>query len=168
MQSIIYPVISTYMKEKKQVKKVGKWFIIIFFGAAIFLFGWNRLYWPKATLTIEGTTIRVLVAKSMYQQYRGLGKRNTIEPYDGMIFPFLFYGRQQIVMRDMRFPLDIIWLRDGVVVDFAQNVPIEPDAREGEFMIYRPRIDANAVLELPAGKAALLNLTIGTVVEQVR
>lgn len=101
------------MKEKKPIKKVGKWFIFAFFGAALFLFAWNRLYWPKATLEVGDSTLRVLVAKSMYQQYRGLGKRDTIEPYDGMIFPFLLYGRQAIVMRDMRFPLDIIWMRDG-------------------------------------------------------
>lgn len=156
------------MKEKKQIKKIGKWFIIGFFGAALFLFAWNRLYWPKATLEIGNTTIRVLVAKSMYQQYRGLGKRDTIEPYDGMIFPFLLYGRQGIVMRDMRFPLDIVWMRDGVVVDLAQNVALEPGAKEGEFMIYRPRADANTVLELSAGRAAELGITIGTEIGQIR
>ena len=156
------------MKEKKPIKKVGKWFAFAFFGAALFLFAWNRLYWPKATLEVGDTTIQVLVAKSMYQQYRGLGKRDTIEPYDGMIFPFLLYGRQAIVMRDMRFPLDIIWMRDGVVVDLAQDVAVEPETREGGFIIYRPRADANTVLELPAGRARELGITIGTEIGQIR
>ena len=152
----------------KEVKKIGKWSVIIFFGAALFLFGWNRLYWPKATLDVNGHTIRVLVAKSVYQQYRGLGKRDSIEPYQGMIFPFLLYGRQGIVMRDMRFPIDIIWLRDGIVIDLAQNVLLESGQKEGEYIIYRPRADANAVLELPAGKSVELGLEIGTKIEQVK
>lgn len=156
------------MEEKKEIKKVGKWFVVVFFGAALFLFAWNRLHWPKATLEVGDTTLKVLVAKSMYQQYRGLGKRDTIEPYDGMIFPFLLYGRQAIVMRDMQFPLDIIWLRDGVVVDLAQNVALEPYAEDGEYTIYRPRADANTVLELPAGRALELGIMIGTEIGQIR
>lgn len=158
------------MKEKqpKERKKIGKWFIVLFFGASLFLFAWNRLHWQKATLEMNGHSIRVLVAKSVYQQYRGLGKRDSIAPYDGMIFPFLLYGRQGIVMRDMQFPIDIIWLKDGIVVDLAQNVPLEPDAHEGEYTIYRPRDDANAVLELPAGKALELGLGIGTQIRQDR
>lgn len=156
------------MKEKKPIKKIGKWSVIIFFGVALFLFGWNRLHWPKATLDVNGQTIRVLVAKSVYQQYRGLGKRDSIESYQGMIFPFLLYGRQGIVMRDMRFPIDIIWLRDGVVVDLAQNVPLEVGRQEGEYTIYRPRADANAVVELPAGKSAELGIGIGAQIGQVR
>lgn len=156
------------MEEKKPIKKIGKWSVVVFFGAALFLFGWNRLHWPKATLDVNGQTIRVLVAKSVYQQYRGLGKRDSIEPYQGMIFPFLLYGRQGIVMRDMRFPIDIIWLRDGVVVDLAQNVPLESVAHEGEYTIYRPRADANAVVELSAGKSAELEIEIGTKIGQVR
>lgn len=156
------------MKEKKPIKKIGKWSLVIFFGAALFLFGWNRLHWPKASLEINGHTIRVLVAKSVYQQYRGLGKRDSIDPYDGMIFPFLLYGKHGIVMRDMRFSIDIIWLHDGVVVDLAQHVPLEPGVGEGYYHIYRPRADANAVLELPAGRALELGIVIGTEIEQVR
>ncbi len=158
-------------KDETNVKKIGKWSVVVFLGAAAFLYAWNRLYWPKVTLEIgnaTSSTVHVLVAKSMYQQYRGLGKRDTIAPYDGMIFPFLLYGRQGIVMRDMRFPIDIIWLRDGVVIDLAQNTPLEPGAHEGEYRVYLPRDESNAVLELPAGKAADLGIGIGTKIRQVR
>lgn len=155
-------------KATPEKKKIGKWSVVVFFGAALFLFGWNRLYWPKATYEVNGTTIRVLVAETIQQQHRGLGKRDTIAPYDGMVFPFLLYGRHGFVMRDMRFPLDIIWLRDGVVVDLAEQVPLEAGASEAELMVYRPRVEANAVLELPSGRAAELGITIGTKITQIR
>ncbi len=147
-------------------KKVGKWGVLIFFGTALFLFAWNRLYWSKTTLDINGTEVRVLVAKSVYQQYKGLGKRDSIEPYGGMIFPFLLYGRHGIVMRDMRFPIDIIWIKDGIVVDIAPQVPLEPGVPDPELRIYRPRTDANTVLELMSGKAEQLGIAIGSEIIQ--
>jgi hypothetical protein len=107
-------------------KKIGKWSIVLFFGAAICLFVWTRFYWPKTTLVVGDTTLRVLVAETIAHQHRGLGQRDTIAPYDGMLFPFLLYGRHGIVMRDMRFAIDIIWLRDGVVVDLAERVTRDP------------------------------------------
>lgn len=146
---------------------IGKWGIILFFSVAAFLFIWQRTYWPKATLEVNGTEIQVLVARTMYQQHRGLGKRTTIAPYDGMVFPHLLYGRHGIVMRDMRFSIDIVWLRDGVVEDYVTHVPLEPGVSEYELRRYFPRKDVNMVLELPAGRVDELGIGIGTVIQSI-
>ena len=64
-------------------------------------------------------------------------------------------------MRGMRFPIDIVWLSDGVVVDIAPSVPIEPGVPEADLRVYYPRLKANTVIELPAGWAEGHGLKIG-------
>ncbi|MBI2436985.1 MAG: DUF192 domain-containing protein [Candidatus Magasanikbacteria bacterium] len=136
-------------------------FLLAFFGVAGFLFFWQRYHWPTARVVLKGEQLNVLVAKNYYQQYRGLGKRDSIAPYDGMIFSYLLEDKHGIVMREMRFPIDIVWFNNGVVVDIASNVPIEPGKHESELMRYYPRITANLILELPATWVDAHGLKIG-------
>ncbi|EKE06795.1 MAG: hypothetical protein ACD_18C00279G0002 [uncultured bacterium] len=137
------------------------YFFIIFFVAAIFLFFWQRFHWPEATVSLKEQNLQVLVADSIYRQQKGLGDRDSLEPYDGMIFPFAILSKHTFVMREMRFPIDIVWFKKGEVVDYAPNVAIEPYKKDGEYIEYKPRIDADMVLELPAGWAQANELKIG-------
>lgn len=139
------------------------YFIGIFFATAIFLFFWQRFHWSSMSISLKDQELHVLVAKNIYQQYKGLGGRKQLAPYDGMIFPFYLLDKHTFVMRDMEFPIDIVWLKDGVVVDIAPNVPIEPDASEQELARYYPRTEANLVLELQAGWTQKNGLKIGDV-----
>lgn len=145
-----------------QVKltKFQKIFLIVFAVSAVglWLWGWR---WPTATLELKGETLQALVAKSPRHQYQGLGKRDTLAPYDGMLFIFTIPHRVGIVMREMRFPIDIVWLDQGAVVDIAPSVPLEPNKPESQLTVYRPRLPANTVLELPAGWAEAKGLKLG-------
>lgn len=145
------------------VAKLKKWHIVfslLFIVVAGSLFFYQRLYWPKVTAELDGEKLELLWAKNFYQQRKGLGKRDSIEPYDGMIFTFGLLARHAIVMRDMRFPIDIVWLKDGEVVDMAQAVQTE-DVPEENLTRYYPRVVADMVIEFPAGRAAQLGLKIG-------
>ncbi|MDD2656916.1 MAG: DUF192 domain-containing protein [Patescibacteria group bacterium] len=145
----------------KKVNNFKFYFFLVFIVVAIFLFFWQRFHWPTATVSLKGETLEIMVADSIYRQQKGLGKRDSIEPYDGMVFPFGLLDKHGIVMLDMRFPIDIIWLKKGEVVDFAPTVAIEPGKQEGEYIIYRPRIESDMVLEVPAGWAKEHDLKIG-------
>lgn len=143
-----------------KLTKFQKIFLIVFVvsAAGLWLWGWR---WPTAVIELKGESLQVLVAKSPRHQYRGLGKRDALAPYDGMLFVFTIPHRVGIVMRDMRFPIDIVWLDKGEVVDIAPRVPLEPGKEDGELTVYRPRLSANTVLELPAGWAEEHGLKIG-------
>jgi len=143
-----------------RLTKFQKIFLLVFLlsAAGLWLWSWR---WPTAVIELGGETLEVLVAKSPRHQYRGLGRRDTLSPYDGMLFVFTITHRVGIVMRDMRFPLDIIWLNKGEVVDIAPNVPLEPGRDASELTVYRPRLSANTVLELPAGWVEEHGLKIG-------
>jgi uncharacterized membrane protein (UPF0127 family) len=58
----------------------------------------------------------------------------------------------------MRFPIDIIWVREGVVVDLHKNV--QPSSGEA-LQTYAPIEPADAVLELRAGTAEKLGIQPG-------
>lgn len=134
--------------------------IIFFFGSAVVLSIWQR-FLPTATMSLAGQRLFVQVAEIPSHQYKGLGGRDTVEPYDGMLFSYIRKAHHGIVMRDMEFAIDIIWFDGEKVVDIAPHVQPEPGKVDGEFTVYRPRIPATAVLEVPAGWAQEHMLTIG-------
>lgn len=142
-------------KVKKRVKVV----LAVLVFAALALQLWKS-HWATATIELAGEELNVLVAKTLYQRHKGLGGRGKLAPYDGMIFLFDLPGRYAFVMRDMKFPIDIIWLRNGEVVDIAPNAQPE-NKLENELTRYYPRVEADLVLEVPAGWSARVGVKIG-------
>lgn len=135
-------------------------FLCIFVVSAVVLWVLQRS--PRAATIIVGDqTLDVLVATTPVQQYRGLGGRSSLAPYDGMLFPSFSRQYLTVVMRDMEFSIDIIWADNGEIVDIAPAVPLEPGTPDDELFQYRPRVPASAFLEVPAGWAAAHDIRIG-------
>ena len=151
------------MSKPSNLSKINLVILALFAASFVGLKIW-QYWWPKADIELAGQTLHVLVANTPTHQYRGLGKRDAIAPYDGMLFTFTFPRRVAIVMRDMRFPIDIVWFFNGEVIDIAPNVQPE-DVPESELTPYVPREDADMVLELPAGWAGEHDLKIGDILE---
>lgn len=144
-------------------KNIKKWHLILL-GVVIFsalvITIYQRVHWPTINVGIKGQQLELMYAKSRYHMNRGLGGRESTEPFDGMLFVFDASGRQGIVMRDMRFPIDIVWFDKGVIVDIAPNVPVQM-VPENQLTPYYPRKSANMVIELPSGWAQEHGLAIG-------
>lgn len=143
----------------RKLRRVKFVFMVIL--AAVVGLQLYKFYWPKATVSLSGQTLRVLVADNPYRHQKGLGGREKLAPYDGMMFLFGIPGKYGFVMRDTKFPLDIVWFADGAVVDIAPNVQPEPAVTENGLKRYYPRKPATVVLELPAGWAEKNGLKIG-------
>ncbi len=141
-------------------------FVIIVF-VAIVLGLWQKLRWPTAWIELGGKRLEVLVADTIGHQHVGLGKRDDLGVYGGMLFIHSEAKKYGIVMRDMRFSIDIVWLNNGEVIDIAPNVPTEPGAPEAQLRVYYPRKPATAVLELPAGWMERTGVKIGEKVKVV-
>lgn len=146
--------------EEKKTSKHVKIVFIVFISALVFLQLW-KFHWSSLDIELKNQSLHVLHAKTIYQQYRGLGKRESLGRYDGMVFVFDVYAKHGIVMRDMMFPIDIVWLRDAKVVDIAPRVQLEPGTPEQYLRRYYPRVEADIVLELPAGWAEEHDLKLG-------
>lgn len=137
-----------------------KIFLIVFVVALVGVQAY-KLYWPKATIILKDQPLHVLVADNPYRHYKGLGGRESLAPYDGMLFLFAVPAQYAFVMRDTLFSIDIVWFMDGEVVDIAPRVPVEPGVKEADLKRYIPRKPATMVLELPAGWAEEHGLKIG-------
>lgn len=144
---------------KIMVKKI----IFIFFALfLVIIAGWyipNRIfsvYGNKITrLTAGSRVFYVEIVSSEKKLQKGLGDRKKMCDYCGMLFKFKEQGRYSFWMKDMRFPLDIIWLKDGEVVYLEKNV-----SEKSSKTIF-PNADADSVLEINAGISDEIGLKKG-------
>ncbi len=123
-----------------------------------------RIYgslWTKAMVKIVGQDVVVLVADTYSHRLKGWSGKKDMGKYGGMLFVFPDRGQHAMVMRDMYFPLDIVWLDGNKVIDIAPNVSPEPGVAEDKLTVYRARAVSTLVLELPAGFKDQTGLKIG-------
>lgn len=116
---------------------------------------------PSVVVLLKGEQLEIMVAKSVWQKQRGLGKRASLGKFDGMLFIFNEPSRLGVVMREMKFPIDVVWFREGKVVDIAPALSLAPDVPERELPVYYPRTEADIFLELSSGWAREHNLKLG-------
>jgi len=103
---------------------------------------------PEGWITIGTKKIALEIADTAVKQNRGLGYRDSLAWNTGMYFPYSQPVIPSFWMKGMRFPIDIIWIRGGRIIDVHHDVPFEPG---GNGPTVRPREAADAVLEVPAG-----------------
>lgn len=109
------------------------------------------------TLTLDGASVRVALARTPAEQERGLGVRNSLAPDEGMLFIFPEDGKYAFWMKNMKFPIDILWLAAG-----GKVVYVVPDLSPSTYPhSFAPTMPARFVLEVPAGWAAAHNVHLG-------
>ena len=86
-----------------------------------------------------------------------------------MIFIMPAAGTYAFWMKDMQFPLDIIWLREGKIIDIASRVPpVAPGTPDEQMPRYAARLPIDAVVEVVAGTVDRLGVKIGDEVKIVK
>ncbi|MBW2424889.1 MAG: DUF192 domain-containing protein [Deltaproteobacteria bacterium] len=107
---------------------------------------------------IRGHRVSVEIADSPDEQSLGLGERDSLAWDHGMLFVYDRPAFYAFWMKGMRFSIDILWMREGRIVEIAPSVPFEPG---GNGPTLRPRTLADSVLEVPAGYAAARGWRVG-------
>ncbi|HPN96820.1 MAG TPA: DUF192 domain-containing protein [Candidatus Moranbacteria bacterium] len=98
------------------------------------------------TASIKGKTLSLEIADTNDKKERGLGGRDNLCENCAMLFIFSEKYTPAFWMKDMRFDLDIIWVRKGRIVYIAKNV-----SRNLSENAVSLRIEADKVLEVNAG-----------------
>jgi len=99
----------------------------------------------------------VAVADTPALRERGLSSYTGLGPEEGMLFVFPQDGAYSFWMKDMLFPIDILWIdADGHIVHIERSV--SPKSYPASFT---PDSPARYVLEVPAGFSEEHGLTAG-------
>lgn len=139
-------------------------FLIAFLGIKIW-----QMQWKEAVLEVAGEQMHVIVARSPSQWYKGLSGRKLLDPFEGMLFLFGESKKHIIVMREMKFPIDILWIANGHIVDIVKDAPLEQkNTPELKLKKYIPLHEATAVLEIPSGTVQKKGFKVGDTVRVPR
>ncbi len=113
---------------------------------------------PVREVSVNGQRLTAEIADDAAERERGLSFRESLDRDRGMLFVYPETVRQRFWMYGMRFPLDLIFIRDGRVVFVAANVPV---TTAGVPTVVWPAVEADQVLEVNAGVAEELGIGVG-------
>lgn len=142
-------------------KDVFSWALIILVLALVGLAAYFVLeprLRPHVTLHMGDAVFSAQVAKTDEQRVKGLSGKTGIGVDEALLFVYDSDGKWGIWMKDMHFPIDIVWLdKDKKVVHIVKNAPPESYPYE----TFTPMEDARYVVELAAGTVAKKSIAIG-------
>lgn len=140
------------------MKKVLLVFVLLLISAgALFLTqnylkegGKLSLFKKTSTVTIGNYNFEVIVATSQREREIGLSETNSLPQDQGMIFLFEKPDYYSFWMKNMKFPIDILYLSNQEIVTIYKNVQPATNSAEN-LRIYTPTGPSDKVLEIQAG-----------------
>ena len=113
---------------------------------------------PRTDVQIGSGDFSALVATDDVSRQAGLGGITKLNPNDGLLMAFPSDDTWQIWMKNMKVPIDIVWLNSNKeVIYIVTNA--SPDL--GTSKVFKPLDKARYVLEIPAGAAAQDGIKVG-------
>ncbi len=110
------------------------------------------------TLHVGRTVFGVEVADTFVSRGRGLSGHAPLAARQGMLFVFPVPSSGAFWMQGMLFPLDFVWIRNGMVMGVTENA--RPMAEIG-YRLYFPPVPVDRVLEINAGAVKRFGVKIG-------
>ena len=104
----------------------------------------------RQQVQLGAMTFTVRLAETDFARKKGLSGIETLGSDEGLLMVFGSDGFWGIWMKDMKIPLDIVWLDNNKkVIDLVTDV--SPSL--GTTKTFEPSVPARYVLEIPAGAA---------------
>lgn len=146
------------------MKKIIFSFAVLIFIVFSFYFAQTNNSLKISGVKIAGQEIKVDLAITKMEHNRGLSGRTNLKEDEGMLFVFETPGEYGFWMKDMFFPIDIIWITE--VSGNMKVVYIKKDARPESYPeVYNPDQPAKYILEVVSGFSEKNNLKVGDKVE---
>jgi uncharacterized membrane protein (UPF0127 family) len=117
-----------------------------------------------SSVKIKGLHINVTLAKTSDELSKGLSIKNSLKEHEGMLFIFDTPRKSSFWMKDMKFPIDIIWIHPNTtIVHIEKN--LQPCISFLMCPSYSPNDLSQHVLEVNAHYTTKNNITVGDKVE---
>ena len=123
----------------------------------------NRPTRHTMTMRVGNTNVKLEIADTVGAQRQGLSGRKRLPEGHGMYFPMGAPSRYAFWMKGMQFPLDILWIRDGHIVDISENVPYP--VGDHPPVSVQPEEPASGVLEVNADFTEQQGTKIGDAID---
>jgi len=135
-----------FNKEAVAVPIIG--FVLIIIVVSFFVSIFSHMAQPTITIRLGDGIFKAKVASTEQQRQKGLADVDRLESSEALLMVFPDQGKWSIWMKDMKVPIDVVWL------DFNKKViysvaNISPEISDLE--TYAPKTLAKYVVELPAG-----------------
>ncbi|MDR3112724.1 MAG: DUF192 domain-containing protein [Elusimicrobiota bacterium] len=144
--------------KKLSIKIVFIISITLMFSNTSFAFDYEDGQNVKVNLCAKDLTL--VTAKTPKAHESGLSGFKKI-PQDGMIFFFDDIKPRVFWMKDMNFPLDMVWITGDEIIGITENIPTQKVDDDSELKLYPSPQKVDIVIELNAGRAKKLKLKTG-------
>ena len=144
------------MKCRRTVQLLVLVIIILIFGVIV-----SQLKSSSVNVVIfeNGVEVVVEVIDTPEKQSKGLSGRPELGQNEGMLFIFPEPKQASFWMKDVEFPLDIIWIGEDLqIMDISINLP---PCNTNSCPTYKPKESIKYVLEVNAGFAEKNSIKIG-------
>lgn len=102
------------------------------------------------TATVKNKEFKLYIAKTPKEKEVGLSDKKSIPENYGMIFPFGQDSYYSFWMKNMKFPIDILFINDNKIVTIHHSV-YPPKSSNETLPIYTSNALSDTVLEINAG-----------------
>lgn len=113
-------------------------------------------------VVINGKVINVEIMDEYDEYVKGLSDKEELADDTGFLFDFPDKQIRRFWMKNMHFPIDIIWIEDNQVVGIAKNCPPEGEIPSKHYI---SPIPVNFVLEVNSGFTDEYKISEGSPVE---
>ena len=117
----------------------------------------NKIKYVK----IGGVLVKVELAITSEEHEQGLSGRISMKDDEGMLFIFSEPQINYFWMKEMKFPIDIVWIDENSQIIFIEK-SVQPESYPNSF---GPEQKSQYVLEIPAGFSEKNNLQVNDQVE---
>jgi uncharacterized membrane protein (UPF0127 family) len=147
-------LLKNFINGLKKLKIISLILVVIFLSACT-----NS----SLDLKINDTLLDIEISADALSRAKGLSGREDLCENCGMVFIFGGQAKHSFWMKDMNFPLDIIYIQNDEIVEIFKDVQVFDDINEITEIF--PNQNADKVLELNAGWCETHNVQLGNKIE---
>jgi len=153
------------MNTNKLFPIIGALLLIVIVYFAYGLITGPRLFkdYELRTVKVGKTNYRLYVADTADKRMQGLSNIVKLPKNQGMLFVFETPDTYGFWMKDMNIALDIIYIREGKIVDLKENILASSFPQ-----IFYPLTAVDAVIELNVGEIMKSGVSIGDPVKALK
>lgn len=135
---------------------VGAVLLAVF--AAVYYIVWPNLPQNTTELRLGDGVFKASLATNETSRAKGLSGTSSLSSNQALIMAYPDSSKWGIWMKDMKIPIDAVWLDSAKRVVYIQE-NIQPE--DSDTKTYTPKRNANYVIELPAGTVKNKAISIG-------